>query len=323
MHILGNSQVLSCGQRIPRAAIGKSLSALMAGLLALALSACDRGVKESASDPDIDRAVAQAKADYRSVLKASGLGKETENGGFAVGYEGKGESAQMGQHLPVPDWLPSGFPLPSDLSIVLVSTRKDGHKEMQGASAKVLGADLARSIVAWIDKNGWEEIGGNDLVVTAVGPQGQVIDVRTIDGEGVNLVMSNRSVAFDRQRAAVEVTGPGTATVSLDGKSRTVDGQCIIKGSSYQFEHAAVDGRVFAALQIQMADTEPQGSASYQESRGAQFSRYALNFPHSSGAEPQVRAAGRAFSVRGNFALMAVDGNREVQGEFSVNCAKP
>src|SRR5690606_16535574 len=221
-----------------------------------------------------------------------------------VGLEKDGESVQMGQNLPVPEWLPNGFPLPTDLSINMVAVNLSDEKTLEGRSATVALSDLVTQVTDWSAANNWELITANTERIITVSAGGDVIDVRAEDGVGMQLEMSKRSVTWDRQRSAVEVVSPGIAAVTLGEETFTLNGECKIKGSTYGFEYTAPDGSTSGFVNIQSADSEPQGSATLQTLAGGDFNQYTISFPMDNDDKPTVQAAGREFSVEGTFGGM-------------------
>ncbi len=289
-------------------------------LLVVALGGCGGEQQESEmSEEDMDAAVAQTQEGVREALKATGIAQEEENGGLSVGYEGEGESARMGDNLPAPDWLPAGFPLPGDLSIGLITTDLNGEKNLAGRSAATRDS-VYREVEAWAALSGWEMIPANDRVITLVNQTGDVIDAVLEGGDTFSLRLSRRSVASDRQKAAVERTGPGVAAIEVDGKRMEVNGTCRIKGNYHLFEYSSDDGMTYAQLELQQTETETRGSASVHYFETGQFRQLNMNFPMGSGEEPQAQAAGDEFSVRGNFASMSAEGIKGFPGSFSVTC---
>ena len=311
---LGPREVACPGRRKPTA-----FKALAIGVMTAWLAGCgDQG--EQAATSAEDEAVESARATVGTVLKATGLAVETEDGNLAMGYERDGESARFGQNLPVPEWLPENFPLPADLDIRIVTVDLEGQKRLEGTSAEVSQNAMSQQVSDWANRAGWELISADDFRVTVVSTDGEVLDLQAEDGVGMQLEMSRRSVTSDRQRAAVETVSPGTATITLADETYTLSGECKIKGSSYGFEYTAVDGSSFAQFSIQGADDGPQGSATYQVVTGSGFNQYAINFPMYNDKEPVAQTSGKAFSVRGEFGSMGSGGMVPVPGTFAVSC---
>ena len=289
------------------------------GFLSVWLTGCG-DQSEQAEKSAEDEGVESAQATVRSVLKASGLAVETEDGGIAMGFEHDGESASIGQKLVAPDWLPENFPLPRDLDIRIITVDLSQERRLEGLSAEVSQSAISQQITDWAGRAGWEVISADERRVTVVSSDGEVIDVQAEDGRGMQLEMSRRSVAYDRQRAAVEQVGPGTAAITLEDQTYTLDGECRIKGSSYAFEHAATDGSSSAQVSIQSAEDGPQGSASYQVISGSGFQLYTINFPTYNNREPVTQTSAKTFSVRGDFGSMGGGTMSLVPGSFEVSC---
>lgn len=283
------------------------------------LSAC--GDSQEDPGPQVtDEDVASAQATYETVLKASGLAKENEQGELELGFDKDGESARMGENLSVPEWLPKGFPLPADLSIKLITTNLMDEKNLQGRSSAVTLADLSKQVAEWSTANAWELITANSDQIITVSAGGDVIDVQAEDGVGMQLSMSKRSVVWDRQQAAVEIISPGIATVTLADKTHTLKGECKIKGSSYGFEYYSPDGSLSGTAMIQSADSEPSGSATLQTSNSSGFNQYTISFPIDSTEGPTVKASGKKFSISGQFGSMGSGGMQLVPGVYTVEC---
>lgn len=307
-------------------------SALLLAMAALALGGCGRNdeaaVAESSSstsvdgmtDAQLDAAVEQTKKRVKDALKAQGIGSETAKGGYAVGGKYDGESASMGVDLDVPAWLPAQFPLPEDLSISMVTTDKQGRSELLGSSMGVKQSDMTERAKQWAASNGWEMVRSTDVMLTLANRDGEVLDVRAEDGAQLEIRLSRRDLAADRQRVALERKGSGSADIAMAGATRTVTGECLIKGSSYQFEYTAPDGSVFANVQIQNANTTPVGSATFMSSGQGRFDQFSINFPMDNDNEPVVTATGDMFSVSGRFASMGSGGLSAVDGKMSVKC---
>jgi hypothetical protein len=294
-------------------------TALAACVVALCLSACG-GSEDDSGQAVTDEDVAAAQDTVNTVLKASGLAQENEQGELELGFDKDGESARLGENLSVPEWLPKGFPLPSDLSIKLVTANLNDEKNLEGRSSSVTLADLSKQVTDWSTANGWELITANSERIITVNSGGDVIDIKAEDGVGMQLTMSKRSVAWDRQKAAVEVVSPGIATVTLADNSYTLNGECKIKGSTYGFEYYSPDGGISGTVMIQSADSEPTGSATLQVSNSSGFNQYTISFPTDSNEMPVITASGKEFSVSGQFGSMGSGGMQAVQGVYKVKC---
>ncbi|MEZ5556213.1 hypothetical protein [Haliea sp.] len=295
------------------------LRVLTLGVIAACLAGCG-GQDEQAGKSAEDESVESARATVGKVLEATGLAVETEDGSLAMGFERDGESARIGQNLPIPEWLPKDFPLPQDLDIRIVTVDREEQRRLEGTSATVKQATASQQVSDWANRAGWEVISADDYRVTVVNTDGQVIDVQAEDGVGMQLDMSRRSVASDRQRAAVETVSPGTATITMADTTYTLNGECRIKGSSYGFEYTAADGSSYAQFTIQAAEDGPQGSATYQVVTGNGLTLYSINFPMYNGKEPVAQTSGKTFSVRGEFGSMGGGGIVPVPGSFAVSC---
>ena len=189
------------------------LKALALGVMAACLAGCG-GQDDQAGKSAEDESVESARATVGTVLKATGLAVETEDGSLAMGYERDGESARIGQNLPTPEWLPKNFPLPEDLDIRIVTVDRDEQRRLEGTSAKVKQDAMSQQVSDWADRAGWEVISADDYRVTVVNTDGEVIDLQAEDGVGMQLEMSRRSVASDRQRAAVETVSTAKRTTA-------------------------------------------------------------------------------------------------------------
>lgn len=275
---------------------------------------------EGVTEEQLDAAVDQTRNRVKDALEAQGIGSETAKGGYAVGGELDGESFSMGVDLDAPEWLPAEFPLPQDLSISMVTTNKEGQRELLGKSAGVTQSNIAELAGQWAASHNWEVVRSTDTMLTLASSDGQVLDVRADDGAELELRLSRRDLSHDRQQVAVERRGPGSAVINMDGDTRTVAGECLIKGSSYQFEYSAPDGSVFTNVQIQDANNTPTGSASFMTNSQGRFAQFSINFPMNDDNEPVVSAAGNQFSVSGMFVSMGGGSLSGVDGNISVNC---
>jgi hypothetical protein len=300
-------------------------------LATLSLAGCGKGEStteasssssaiEGVTDEQLDAAVDETRQRVKNALKAQGVGSETAKGGYAVGIEGDGESASMGVDLDVPAWLPARFPLPEDLSISMVTTDKQGSKVLRGTSASVQQAQLAELAGQWAGSHNWEVVRSTEQVVTLANSDGEVLDVRVDDRTQLELTLSRRDIAWERQQAAPERKGLGSANITMGGDTRTVSGECVIKGSNYRFEYSAQDGSANANVQIQEANTTPTGSASFMSTGQGQFAQFSINFPMGNDNEPVITASGDAFSVSGKYASMSGSGLSVVDGNITVNC---
>lgn len=275
---------------------------------------------EGVTDAQLDAAVEQTRKGVKDALKAQGIGSETAKGGYAVSGELDGESASMGVDLDTPAWLPAEFPLPEDLSIMMVTTDKEGRRELRGKSARVEQSNVANLVGQWAAKHNWEVVLSTDMMLTLANSDGQVLDVRANDGEELEVSLSRRDLTSERQRAAPERKGPGRAEITMASDNRTVQGECLIKGRSYQFEYSAQDGSVLTNVQIQYANNTPTGSATFMTNTGGRFEQFTINFPMDNDNEPVVAASGDTFSVSGTFASMGGGSLTTVNGNISINC---
>jgi len=275
---------------------------------------------EGVTDKQLDAAVEQTKNRVKDALKVQGLGSETAKGGYAVGGERDGESFSVGVDLDTPAWLPSEFPLPDDLSIAMVTTDKEGSSELRGRSASVKQSRIAELAVPWAASHNWEVVLSTDEMMTLANSDGQVLDVRADDGADLELRLSRRDLTAERQQAAVERKGSGSADITMAGDTWTVQGECLIKGSSYQFDYSASDGSVYTSVQIQGANSTPTGSATFMTNAAGQFNQFNINFPMNNDNEPVVTGTEHEFSVSGTFFSMAGGGVAAVDGKISVDC---
>lgn len=322
----------ACRQQSGSSVIRFNTGVLLIALGTFFLGGCGgddkSGVAESSSttsvdgvtDEQLDEAVARTKNRVKDALKAQGVGSETAKGGYAVGGEHDGESVSMGVDLDTPAWLPAQFPLPEDLSISMVTTDKQGRSELRGTSRSVKQSAIAEIATQWAARNNWEVVRSTDVMLTLANNDGQVLDVRANDGAQLEISLSTRNLDADRQKVAVERKGSGSADITMAGATRTVQGECLIKGSSYQFEYSAADGSVFANVQIQDANNTPTGSATFMSNAQGQFEQFSINFPMDNDNEPVVTASGDRFSVSGMFASLGGGSLSAVEGKISVSC---
>jgi hypothetical protein len=236
----------------------------------------------------------------------------------AVGMSMGEGSAQMGTDLPVPDWVPAGFPLPDDLAISLTGTDGD-VRQLSGTSASPAGPS-SRRIVEWFQAEGYEILqddqDGESSFLTAVSPGGDVLDVDLGDG-WLMLEVSQRDVTFDRQEAAELLESAGTAIVTLGDDRFEIDGQCRIQGKDYSFEQFAGDSGVTVTAQV-FAVTEPaQGSAFVMWASGNSVEQYTINFPGGVG-DTEVTTEATGYSIAGQF--FSTIGSETRMGSITVMC---
>lgn len=294
-------------------------AAFGAGLWLVLLTACGKQGETELPPEVVDQAVEQTREHVREALKAQGIVREGQDGSLSAEFEDAGESAQIGDNLPVPGWLPRGFPLPADLNIGLVTVDLSGEKNLGGRSAATRD-EVYREVEAWAAGAGWEMIPANDRLITLANASGEVIDAVLEGGESFSLRLSMRPVDMDRQRAAVERSGPGTAEITVAGREMRLEGSCTIKGHYYLFEYSSADGMTYAQLEIQDTGEQPRGLANVHIVSGGRYQKYTVSFPMYGGEEPVVQAAGNAFSAHGQFASMTSEGMQAQPGDFVVEC---
>lgn len=292
----------------------KSIGVIAATIV---LVAC--GDSKEDSDVDIEAAVANTQNQVTSVLNASGIIEQTANGSNAVRMQLDGGEGVMGSDLPVPEWMPAGFPFPDDLSIFATVIEQDGTRVLSGNSATVTKDTYWSRVISWGKSHDMEILNGGGLMLTLVTSSGDIIDVETGDNIGVEVKMSKRSVATDRQRSAAEINSRGIAHIKIDGETWNLEGDCTIKGTQYGFQHSSSDGSTTAEFSIQSADSTPYGSASLfiVGSDGARA--FNTNFPLDSDLNPDVHAEGTRFSISGKFSRMTM-GADPADGTFAVEC---
>jgi hypothetical protein len=276
---------------------------------------------EGLTDEQLDAAVERTQNGVKNALKAQGIGSDTAKGGYAVSGGHDGESVSMGVDLDTPAWLPADFPLPDDLSITLVATdKKQARKELRGRSASVQQSNIADLVAQWAASHNWELVRSTDMMLTLANNDGEIIDLRADDRVELAVILSQRDISAERQEVAPVRKGSGRAEFTVANDKRVVQGECLIKGSSYQFEFSAQDGSVFASVQIQNANNTATGSATFMTNAGGKFEQFNINFPMNNDQEPVVTVSSDKFSVSGVFASMGGGGMSIVEGNMSVNC---
>lgn len=243
-----------------------------------------------------------------------------DGGGFTVSND-EGDFS-MGTDLDPPDWLPSGFPLPDDISI-----QGHGDEDDQQSLLAIHEGDL--NVVAerdrladWFGSNGYDllldDTTNGQLSMAAVSSDGEVVDVAA-RGNTFTIEISRRDITFDQQDAAEVIEGTGTATINIDGDSYTVDGTCFVQGAEYRFEHSAPDGSTSASVNVYAVTEPPSGSAFFMQIGEGEFVQYIVNFPMGNGNEPTVSTGELDFGVSGE--LIDTMGSGTVEGSFAVECS--
>lgn len=156
--------------------------------------------------------------------------------------------------------------------------------------------------------------------LTLTNGDGQVLDVRARNGAELEVRLSRRDIAEERQQAAPERKGPGNAEVSMAAKNWSEQGECLNKGSRYQFDYTAQDGSVSITVQMQNANTTPVGSASFMTNAGGKYEQFSINFPMDNDNEPVVTASGDSFSVSGIFFSTSGGTLAAVDGSIAISC---
>lgn len=167
------------------------------------------------------------------------------SGGVRVAT-GAGEMA-MGEDLPRPDWLPSGFPIPDGATITYSVNDVDAGQAALGGDAPGTLEQVRSGYVAAMESFGARLItrdGDDDRSLVWEIPDGRVAQIAllSIEGGGVQFTLA-LNVEDDIERFEREVAGPsegiGRAVAVVDGESFEGEGVCQFGGNYANFGSTA------------------------------------------------------------------------------------
>jgi len=230
--------------------------ALVAGLLGVA--ACGGSSPERDAARQLESALEQL-SDQGVDVDLGGLGGE---GGISIDLGEGGMS--MGQNLPRPDWLPSGFPLPDGLNISYALNDMGSGEAGLGGSVPGDVAAVRAEVVGAMERYGarllQDEPGAVEALTFLLADETAVYAVFFDQGDGTTQLTYTFTSDADVEQleflASGPRTGPGSAVAVIDADVFRSEGTCEIGPNFAIFFSTGDPDEPQISLQVDATGTE-------------------------------------------------------------------